>query len=64
MEHAPSNLMVRIVNGLKYARIESMSALCAKSPDEIRRVRNLGVKSLAVVFRAREQFMVERENAE
>lgn len=54
-------LLVRITNGLIRSRIETMDALCAMSPEQICKLRNLGKKSIEVILQARDKYIAEQK---
>lgn len=60
-EHAPvtGSLTNRAINALRRAGIETMYALCATSMEELKGVRDLGEKSLAVALQMREKYTEE-----
>lgn len=61
-EHKPQvnkGMLVRITNGLIRSRVETMDALCAMPPEQIQNLRNLGEKSIAVIFKMREQYITD-----
>lgn len=63
-EHAPPEfrniLLRRSINALVRGGFETMDDLVAASPETLARVRNLGAKSLALVYLLREQYMAKK----
>lgn len=55
----PEHLTLRAINALRRAGIETMDELYAASLEELKRVREMGVKSRAVALRLREQYARE-----
>lgn len=50
----------RVIDALTRAGIETMSALCEASPEELERVRNLGAKGLELALLMREKYVTEK----
>jgi len=61
LEHAPKikGVTNRAVLALRRGGIETMSALCACSLEELKRVRNLGAKSLELALLMRAKYAAE-----
>ena len=62
-EHAPLTeyraVTVRAVNAIMRGRINTMDALCALSPEELNRIRNLGEKCAKLALLMREKYEAE-----
>ena len=63
MEHVPPGIMRSwAINGLHRGRVETMSQLCQMPLHELKRIRNIGAKTLEVVLPVREKYMAEQGN--
>ena len=63
LDHAPqdaAHVTSRAINALERKGIRTMDMLCTMSAYELRRVRNLGDKSIALSMQMREMYASER----
>jgi len=63
-EYTPSELESvahRAALAMRRAGIETMSALCAHSEEELKRIRNMGAKSVALALLMRERYAAEKK---
>jgi DNA-directed RNA polymerase alpha subunit len=51
--------VVRAVNAVLRARVETMDELLAKTPEELTRIRNAGAKSLELIYLMRDKYAQE-----
>ena len=57
---APESVVTCAINGLVRGRVETMEQLLGKTPEELARVRNIGVKSLELILSLRDQYAAEK----
>jgi len=63
-EYTPTELKSiahRAVLAMRRAGIETMSALCARSEEELKGIRNMGTKSVALALLVRERYTAEKK---
>jgi DNA-directed RNA polymerase alpha subunit len=51
--------LVRAINSVMRARIDTMDELICKTPEELAKIRNAGAKSLELIYLLREKYAQE-----